>query len=60
LLAATIIVPANSGKAIEMLAHAVQTGTLPAEKTLTATSSYPSLEELSRKAIRKSQAATRG
>ncbi len=59
MLTATIIVPANSGKAIEMLSHAVQTGTMPPEKTLTATSSYPSLEELARKAIRKTQAAGR-
>ena len=59
LLAATIVVPANSGKAIEMLAHAVQTGTLPPEKTLTATWSYPSLEELAKRAIRKAQAAAR-
>jgi ABC-type sugar transport system substrate-binding protein len=59
LLTGTIIVPANSGKAIEMLSHAVTTGTMPPERTLTATTSYPSLEDLARKAIRKAQAAGR-
>jgi ribose transport system substrate-binding protein len=57
LLAATIVVPANSGKAIEMLAHAVQTGTLPQEKTLTPCYSHPSLEELAKRAVHKSHAA---
>lgn len=60
LLAATIVVPANSGKAIEMLAQAVHSGSLPAEKTLTPTWSYPSLEELAKRAIHKTQAAARG
>jgi ABC-type sugar transport system substrate-binding protein len=46
LLAATIVVPPNTGKAIEMLAHALQTSTLPAERTLTVPRSLPSIEEL--------------
>jgi ribose transport system substrate-binding protein len=57
LLAATIIVPANTGKAIEMLAHAMQTGTLPPEKTLTVPKSYPAIEELAKRAVRKTRAA---
>jgi len=57
LLAATIIVPANTGKAIEMLAHAMQTGTLPPEKTLTVPKSYPAIEELAKHAVRKTRAA---
>jgi ribose transport system substrate-binding protein len=57
LLAATIIVPANTGKAIEMLAHAMQTGTLPSEKTLTVPKSYPAIEELAKRAVRKTRAA---
>src|SRR5437762_402904 len=54
LLAATVIVPANTGKAIEMLAHAVQTGTLPPETTLTPAKSYPSFEDLAKRAVNQS------
>jgi ribose transport system substrate-binding protein len=57
LLNATIIVPANTGEAIDMLAHSVRTGTLPPEKTLTVPRSLPIVEELSRKPVQKSQAA---
>jgi ribose transport system substrate-binding protein len=57
LLAATVIVPTNTGKAIEMLTHALNTGTLPPAKTLTAPKSFPSIEDLARKPIQKSQAA---
>jgi ABC-type sugar transport system substrate-binding protein len=48
-LAATVIVPPNTGMAIEMLAKAAQSGTLPPEKTYTDTRSFPSLEELQAK-----------
>lgn len=51
LLAATIIVPTNTGIAIEMLHHALQTGTLPTAKTTTVAKSWPPLEELSSKAV---------
>jgi len=57
LLTATIIVPANTGKAIEMLSNALYTGTLPAAKTLTAAKSFPTVEELAKKPVRKGQAA---
>ncbi|MGH9515704.1 MAG: substrate-binding domain-containing protein [Terriglobales bacterium] len=57
LLAATVIVPTNTGKAIEMLTHALNTGTLPAVKTLTLPKSFPSIEDLARKPVQKSQAA---
>jgi ribose transport system substrate-binding protein len=57
LLAATIIVPTNTGKAIEMLTQALVTGTLPGAKTLTVAKSFPAIEELARKPIQKSQAA---
>jgi len=57
ILTATIVVPPNTGKAIEMLAQAVQAGTLPPEKTLTATRSYPSLEDLAKRALHKARAA---
>ena len=46
LLAATVIVPANAGQAVEMFAHAVRTGTIPAERTLTKPLSFPTLEAL--------------
>ena len=50
LLTATIIVPTNAGDAIEIMAHALQTGTMPPEKTLTATKSFPAIEELVKRA----------
>jgi ribose transport system substrate-binding protein len=46
LLAATVIVPANSGQALELLVRAVQSGTLPAERTLTVPLSYPAIEKM--------------
>ena len=57
LLTATIIVPANAGQAIDMLAHAVQTGTIPPEKTLTIPTSLPIVEELARKPVQNAHAA---
>ncbi|HLH09901.1 MAG TPA: substrate-binding domain-containing protein [Terriglobales bacterium] len=45
-LTATVVIPALGGHALEMLVKAVQTGSLPPERTLTVPSSYPSLEEL--------------
>jgi ribose transport system substrate-binding protein len=57
LLTATIIVPANAGQAIDMLAHAVQTGTIPPEKTLTIPLSLPIVEELARKPVQNAHAA---
>lgn len=46
LLAATVINPANSGQAIEMLAHSIQTGTAPAERTFTIPRSFPAVDQL--------------
>jgi len=57
LLNATIIVPANAGQAIDMLTHAVQTGTIPPEKTLTVPRSLPIVEELARKPVQNAHAA---
>jgi ribose transport system substrate-binding protein len=48
LLTATVVVPPNTTQAIEMLAHAVQTGTLPPEKTLTTPKSLPATGDLLR------------
>lgn len=52
LLTATIVVPTNAGKALDMLAHAVHTGNIPPEKTLTMPKSYPPVEDLAKKAKR--------
>jgi ribose transport system substrate-binding protein len=57
LLNATIVVPANADQAINMLVHAVQTGTIPAEKTLTVPRSLPIVEELARKPVQNAHAA---
>lgn len=46
LLTATIVVPPNTSPAVEMLTKALQTGILPAERTLTIPQSLPSIEEL--------------
>lgn len=56
LLAATVVVPANAGLAIEMLHKATQTATLPPERTFTDVRSLPSLEEL--KATRRPKGAS--
>jgi ribose transport system substrate-binding protein len=57
LLAATIIVPTNTGTAMDMLAQALNAGTLPPAKTLIAPKSFPSFEDISKKSLQKSQAA---
>jgi ribose transport system substrate-binding protein len=57
LLYATIIVPTNTGSAIEILTQALNTGTLPPAKTLTVPKSFPAIEELLKKPIPRSQAA---
>jgi len=46
LLAATVVVPANTGLALEMLVQASQKGLKPPERTLTAATSFPSMEVL--------------
>jgi ABC-type sugar transport system substrate-binding protein len=57
LLNATIVVPANTGQAIDMLSHAVQAGTIPPEKTLTVPRSLPIVEELARKPVQNAHPA---
>ncbi|HZR66359.1 MAG TPA: substrate-binding domain-containing protein [Terriglobales bacterium] len=56
LLAATIIVPTNTGKAIEMLAQALQSGTMPGANTLIAAKSFPAIDELAKRPILKAMA----
>ncbi len=46
LLAATIYVPPNAGKALEMLVQAIQAGSMTPERTLTVPVSYPAIEVL--------------
>lgn len=46
LLAATVIVPANTGMAIEMAAQALTSGAHPPERTFTVPESFPPLEQL--------------
>ena len=46
LLAATVVIPANAGLALEMLAKALHSGVRPAERTATEVRSYPTIEEL--------------
>lgn len=46
LLNSTIVVPPNTGIAIELLASAIRTGVMPPEKTFTTPRSLPSLDEL--------------
>ncbi|MCU1297730.1 MAG: monosaccharide transporter substrate-binding protein family [Acidobacteriaceae bacterium] len=46
LLAATIINPANAGKALDMLIHALQIGNMPPDRTMTVPLSFPVLDAL--------------
>ena len=48
-LAATVIVPANAGLALEMLASALQNGIMPPERTFTDVRSFPPVEDLARR-----------
>jgi ribose transport system substrate-binding protein len=56
-LAATVVVPTNTGQAMEMMAQALQSGTMPPEKTLTHAKSFPSIEELAKKSAAKGRTA---
>jgi ABC-type sugar transport system substrate-binding protein len=56
-LCATIIAPPIAGTALEMLTHALQTGTKPPELTLIPPRSYPELEVLAASAAKKAHTA---
>ena len=58
MLTATIIAPPLAGTALEMLAHALQTGLVPPEMTLIAPRSFPAIETLAGSASRKTRSAT--
>ena len=45
-LTATIYIPANAGKAVDMLVQALYTGTMPPEQTLTVPVSIPAVDSL--------------
>jgi ribose transport system substrate-binding protein len=57
-LAATVIAPPLAGTAVEMLAHALQAGSIPPEMTLIPPRSYPAIETLAASAPKKAQSAT--
>jgi ribose transport system substrate-binding protein len=48
-LAATVIVPANAGMALDMLATALQTGIMPPERTFTEVRSFPAIADLAKR-----------
>jgi ribose transport system substrate-binding protein len=52
LLAATVVVPPNAGKAVEMLSQAVQSSSVPAERTLNEPASFPTLDQLAEQKTR--------
>jgi len=56
-LTATVLVPPDAGNAIDLLAQALRTGSMPPERSLANPKSFPSIEELTRKASSKSHAA---
>ena len=56
LLAGTVVVPPLAGQALEMLVLAVQSGTIPPERSLTIPRSFPTTEELAKTHAEKSRA----
>ena len=47
-LAATVVIPANTGQALEMLVRALQQGTMPPPRTMTVPLSFPELGALAK------------
>ena len=56
-LTATIFVPPNADLAIEMMAKAIATGTLPPERTFTSAKPIPTLEALAKQSSARARAA---
>jgi len=48
LLAATVVIPPNTGQALEMMVRALQQGTIPPPRTLTTPLSFPELSVLAK------------
>ncbi|HXZ41131.1 MAG TPA: substrate-binding domain-containing protein [Terriglobales bacterium] len=59
-LTATIYIPANAGKAVDVLTQAVRTGSIPPEQTLTVPVSIPAIESLASSPAAKNQALSAG
>ena len=58
LLAATIVIPANTGQALEMLVNALRQGTMPPERTVTVPLSFPELGVLAKTHAKKARAGS--
>jgi ribose transport system substrate-binding protein len=58
LLTATVIIPANTGQALEMLANALQHGKMPPLKTMTAALSFPNYGVLAKGLTKKARAGS--
>jgi ribose transport system substrate-binding protein len=56
LLTATVVIPPNTGHAIELLAKTYRGGLMPPERTVLASSSYPTVEVLAAKFREKARA----
>ncbi|HEY1263254.1 MAG TPA: substrate-binding domain-containing protein [Terriglobales bacterium] len=48
LLTATVVIPPTAGQALEIIVRAIQSGSMPAERTLTVPTSFPDLDTLAR------------
>jgi ribose transport system substrate-binding protein len=57
-LAATVVIPANTGQALETLVQALQAGTRPPAKTMTVPLSFPDLGILATSRARKARAGS--
>ncbi len=60
LLTATIFVPPNAGTALDMLAQAIQSGTMPVERSTVAPVSIPALDALAASHAEKTRALSAG
>jgi ribose transport system substrate-binding protein len=60
LLKATIYIPANAGRAVDTLAQAIRTGSIPPEQTLTVPISIPAIESLAPTPAARNQALSAG
>lgn len=60
MLAATVVIPAIAGQAVDMLARAVQTGIAPPERTYTVPQSFPGLDKLANAEPTKAHAVAGG
>jgi len=58
LLAATVVIPANTGQALEMLVNALKHGTMPPARTMTVPLSFPDLGALATSRAKKARAGS--